>query len=289
MASLHTYINRGSHKKIDLPLSWIEETSSKLTPELNEALQRMKLDDEWKSAYLLAMLCPDKKSAEQFLGWLDKLDTKQMKALFAEYSHPYPDDLEQYRTRITALLREWHLQYFSKLDPAIGHALEQEAKARSKMLQKLPAESAIDETTNGLMFRPLPGMSQLILIPQYHFQPRNIVYHFDHYIVCFYNARLYFGDPDTIPTPDLNLLRSLGEKNRLKILRYVAEKPRTFIEIVRYLGLSKGITHDHLAKLRNAGLLYAHLEGENVTEYSIRTKSIYQVENKLLHYIEARP
>lgn len=287
LASLHTYISRNSYKKLDLPNTWAEEVRSKLEPSLEELLQGMKTDDEWKSTYLLALLSPDKSAVDGFLGWAGKLNGRTLRALFAEFSHPFPDNMEEYLDRTLAVLQDWNEQYFRHIDPAIHEALAREALSRRTSIGSSPFEETVDETTNGLLFRPIPGVNELLLIPQYHFQPINIIYHFDNRIVCNYNSRLYFGGEDVIPTPDLRLLRSLGERNRLKILRFLQGGPRTFIEIVRHLQLSKGITHDHLNKLRSAGLLYAHLEGENLVEYSIRTKRLYQVQDKLISYIEA--
>ena len=57
-------------------------------------------------------------------------------------------------------------------------------------------------------------------------------------------------------------------------MRYLYQGPRSFIEIVRHLKLSKGITHDHLSKLRGAGLVYAHFEGESLVEYTLRPRAL---------------
>ncbi|MEI0737131.1 hypothetical protein VQ056_11445 [Paenibacillus sp. JTLBN-2024] len=50
--------------------------------------------------------------------------------------------------------------------------------------------------------------------------------------------------------------------------------------------LSKGITHDHISKLRSAGVLYAHFEGENLTEYSLRRRALDQLQERIYRYIE---
>lgn len=287
LASLHSYISRTSHKKLDLPASWAEEVRATLAPSLEELLLATKPDDEWKSTYLLALLCPTMDTVDDFLGWIGQLDGNSLRKLFAEYSHPFPDNMEEYLDRTLAILQDWNEQYFRHIDPAIHDVLMMEAEQRKASMTEMSMEETIDETTNGLLFRPVPGVDQLLLVPQYHYQPINIIFQFDNRILCNYNSRIYLGDEDIIPTPDLRLIRSLGERNRLKILRFLQGGPRTFIEIVRHLNLSKGITHDHLKQLRNAGLLYAHLDGENLVEYSLRTKRLYHVQDKLISYIES--
>ena len=94
------------------------------------------------------------------------------------------------------------------------------------------------------------------------------------------------AEQDLFPTHSLRVIRSLGERNRLRILRYLQHGPRSFIEIVRHLELSKGITHDHISKLRGAGLVYAHLEGENLVEYTLRRRALEQVQQLLDEYID---
>lgn len=81
------------------------------------------------------------------------------------------------------------------------------------------------------------------------------------------------------------LLRSLSEKSRLRILRFLRDEPKSFIEVVRHLGISKGITHDHISNLRSAGLLNAHVAGESISTYSLRLDRIQQVETELLFYL----
>ncbi|MFD0590983.1 ArsR family transcriptional regulator [Paenibacillus sp. GCM10027627] len=286
LVSLHTYICRKSHKKIDLSVSWAAELQKKLTPELEHNLQQIKIDDEWKSTFLLVHLSPQRNSLPQFLAWLEQMSGAALKHLFAEYSHPFPADIDDFLTRTVRAFKGWYEQYYQFVDPSIDEALIHEAAARTSALDVMPAELLMDETTNGLVFGAVTEASRLLLVPQYHFQPLNIIYQFDDLIVCHYNARIYLGDDTLIPTPDLRLIRSLGERSRLKILRYLESGPRTFIEIVRHLKLSKGITHDHVSNLRKAGLLYAHFEGETLVEYSIRKKALYQVQDKLLSYIE---
>ncbi|MED4957809.1 winged helix-turn-helix domain-containing protein, partial [Paenibacillus macerans] len=143
----------------------------------------------------------------------------------------------------------------------------------------------VERTTNGLAFTPKEGLERLVLVPQYHFQPMNVIYHFGKVTLCHYAARIYFGGETDFPPQEYRMIRALGEQSRLKILRYLSEGPRTFTEIVRHLQLSKGITHDHVSKLRSGGFIRAHFEGETVTEYSLRAEMLDVMHRKLVDYI----
>ncbi|MUT67697.1 ArsR family transcriptional regulator [Paenibacillus sp. NEAU-GSW1] len=285
--SFHTYICSKYHKRIELSTPWVEEARARLTPELAAKIKEMKVDNEWKSAYLLAMLAlPEASSPESFLAWLEQMSASDMAERFAGYSHPFPEDVEAFRSRLLTVFTGWNEQYFRFADPAIDAGLGTEARIRQEKLTGMKQEAFLDETTNGLIFKPISGMDKLLLIPQYHSQPYTILYHYDDTLLIHYNTRLYLGDEDVIPTPDLRILRSLGEKSRLKILRYLNAGPRTFIEISKHLKLSKGITHDHLFNLRSAGLITSYIEGENQVAFGIRRHALYRIQDKLFQYIE---
>lgn len=286
MASLHTYICRKSHKKIDLSTAWAQEIEGELTPELAAVLQHMNVDDDWKWMYLLVCLRVEAEEPEDFIEWFSQRTVLDLHDIFSKYSFPYTDDIAAFQTKMTYVLTGWNEQYFRLLDPNILHHLRQEVQNRKEQLSQSPQEEVLDDATNGLMFRDMKGLDRLLLVPQFHFQPLNVILHFGDTLLCHYSSRLYMGDHEYIPTHHLRVIRSLGEKNRLKIMRFLHQGPRSFIEIVRHLKLSKGITHDHLSKLRGAGLVYAHFEGESLVEYSLRLHALEQILPNVMNYLE---
>lgn len=283
--SLHTYICRKSHKKIDLPSSWAKETRSRLTPAFAAELEMMEVNAEWKHAYLLAVLCPDYHSPHKFLEWLDGLTIGDMFELMSEYMSQFPANMGEFRSQLLSRLTQWNDQYFSSVNPRIITSLETAAKERIMAAQQTTADAFIDETTNGMTFNQTAGLERILLIPQYHFQPVNVIYHYGSTLLCHYSSRIYLGEDGNLPQHDLRIIRCLGEQSRLKILKYLQQGPRSFIEIVRYLKLSKGITHDHVSKLRSAGLIYAHFEGETLLYYSLRAKQLDDIHATLKQYI----
>lgn len=284
--SLHTYICRKSYKKIDLAPQWAKETRQRLTPEFASFLDQTEIDGDWKLTSLLVHLCPGCGSTEDFLTWLEGLSSGDLYELISEYSNQFPDNKGKFRSRTLSMLSQWEEQYFRHIDPAIIESLRDETLDRKKALLGLEPEGFIDQTTNGLHFKPANGLQQLILIPQHHFQPLNVICNFGKLTLCHYSARIYFADDDYFPAPEYRMIRSLGEKNRLKILRYLHQGPRSFIEIVRHLNLSKGITHDHIAKLRSAGMIRAYFEGETLVEYTLRPGALEHMQRRLIAYIE---
>jgi DNA-binding transcriptional ArsR family regulator len=282
--SIHTFICKKSNKKIDLGTPWAAEVAGKLSQELLSALEETDLGNDWKLLNLLIYLCPAKQNVESALNWLESLSVGEIYETLAEHVSVFPVQMEQFRSRMTYLLTEWNRQYFSTSDPAILAKLQEHTKERNRELKTNNTSDFVNKTTNGFYFLPGDGLRRLVLIPQFHFQPVNIIYNFGTLTICHYAARITVTDEEISPFM-YRTLRSLGEKSRLKILQSVGGERKTFTEIVKQAGISKGIVHDHIFSLRCAGLLHAYIEGENVTAYSLRLEGIHRMNEQLFKYL----
>ncbi|MFB5760462.1 winged helix-turn-helix domain-containing protein [Paenibacillus medicaginis] len=285
LSSLHTFICRPSHKKIDLTPAWAAAMGETLSPELKTGLAPLVIGAEWKLVYLLAFLCPDPGSVPSFLQWIKDQSNEDLYELTSGYPVTMPEDWAFFRSVYLSVLPGWYEEYFRSVDPAIPAALQQETASRLAEQPLWDADEFVDRTTGGMRFRQTDAMERLLLVPQYHFQPVNVVYDYGRFMICHYSSRIDLASGEVFPNPDLRLIRALGERSRLKILRYLHEGPRAFIEIVRHLKLSKGITHDHIFKLRSSGLICAHFAGETLVEYSLRSRSIMEFQQSLMSYI----
>lgn len=287
--SLHAFLCKKWYKRIDLGQSWPIEVKSELSAEVADELDRTEISLEWKLVYLLAYVTPQKDSIPGFLAWLQGLSPGEIYEALAPYVQTFPENLGGTRDRLCYHLTEWNKQYFQQTDAKIVSRLQEETRDKQSLAGLSPFELA-EKLTNGLCFEPAEGFEKLVLVPQYHFQPGNIIYSFGSLTLCQYSAGLEDPGPDDEPSLKLyRMLRSLSEKSRLRILRFLRDEPRSFIEVVRHLGISKGITHEHIFNLRCAGLLNAHIIGESVSTYSLRTGGIHQVQEELLAYLEEKP
>ncbi|WP_342480188.1 helix-turn-helix transcriptional regulator [Paenibacillus sp. FSL L8-0340] len=282
--SIHTFICKKSNKKIDLGTPWAAEVAGKLSPGLLSALEETDLGNDWKLLNLLIYLCPAKQNVESALNWLESLSVGEIYETLAGHVSVFPVQMEQFRSRMTYLLTEWNRQYFSTSDPAILAKLQEHTMERNRELKTNNTSDFVNKTTNGFYFLPGDGLRRLVLIPQFHFQPVNIIYNFGTLTICHYAARIMLTDEEISPFM-YRTLRSLGEKSRLKILQSVGGERKTFTEIVKQAGISKGIVHDHIFSLRCAGLLHAYVEGENVTAYSLRLEGIHRMNEQLFKYL----
>ena len=285
MSSIHTFICKKSNKKIDLGTAWASEISKSLSSGLLAALEETELGHDWKLLNLLVYCCPAKETVESMLGWLGQLSVGDMYETLAQYVSVFPVHMERFRSKALFLLTEWNRQYFSSSDPEILNRLKQHAEKRTRELQDNQTPDFVNQTTNGFYFLPVDGLRRLVLIPQFHFQPVNIIYSYGSLTICHYAARISVTDEEISPFM-YRAIRSLGEKSRLKILQSLGGERRTFTEIAKMAGISKGIVHDHIFSLRCAGLLHAYIEGENVTGYSLRLEGIHRMNEQLFDYLK---
>ncbi|XID95572.1 ArsR/SmtB family transcription factor [Paenibacillaceae bacterium WGS1546] len=287
--SLHTFLCKSWYKRIDLGPTWPQEVLTSLSPDFADRLDKADIDQEWKLLHLLEYVSPGQDCIEDFLDWLKGLSLGELYEVLSPYVQTFPEDLRAVRDRLHGMLAEWNRAYFRHVDPGIIAALRSEAEEKPE-LQRLTAVEKAATLTNGFCFEPAKGLEKLVLIPQFHFQPGNVIYSFGSLTLCYYTAGIEPRSDEDEPSLQLyRVLRSLSEKSRLRILHFLRDEPHTFIEVVRHLGISKGITHDHIFNLRCAGLLNAHVVGETVSAYSLRLDRIQRIESELLEYLGIRP
>lgn len=81
------------------------------------------------------------------------------------------------------------------------------------------------------------------------------------------------------------LTRALAKPERLRLLRYVADEPKSIYEMLHDLNESKeDLMHD-LMRLRVAGLLRIHLVDQDIEKFSIRPDGAAELQIFLESYI----
>jgi ArsR family transcriptional regulator len=80
-----------------------------------------------------------------------------------------------------------------------------------------------------------------------------------------------------------DFFKALAHPARIRILEYLREGEKSAGEMLDALGLEQSNGSQHLAVLRNKGILVARREGANVL-YSVRDPMLYQILDLLRHY-----
>lgn len=79
----------------------------------------------------------------------------------------------------------------------------------------------------------------------------------------------------------LAFFKALSDENRLKIVGLLAQKPYTVEKLAETLGLGVSTTSHHLARLANAGLVSAKVEGHYYS-YSLQLENLKKMSRQML-------
>ncbi len=282
---------------IELGTAWAKSVREQLSAEFLKKLaqfkkqrHKQKSDLVFYFCDLLVWQCPRGRNATEFLGWLHEIQPKEIKQYILPWLRPgesLPPNFEEIGSQFIDLLTEWNDQYFTSIPSEILEGLQADGEEKRRRIGEQSPEELIEQATNGIRFAPIDREFRIVLIPQYHCVPVNIYSHYKGMYMIGYPCDALPTAEDEPPPSLLRLTRGLADKNRLRILRFLAEGPRSFMEIVRHVNLAKSTTHHHLIALRSAGLvqLQTSVLGSN-DRYILRTSALDKLELHIRKFLE---
>ncbi|SEM69570.1 ArsR/SmtB family transcription factor [Lihuaxuella thermophila] len=297
--SLLTYMSKPSHKHYELWTGWAASVkkaiSSRLHQQISDLYQDKKQDvfhpiligfygilshKEWM----------DEQNPIRVIHWIEQLPVEELvdqtSLLVQKKPLPSAATLHYFRNRWVQILYEWNEQYFRQVDSQIITGLKKDALEKQKWFSLYPVEEQVEKATNGLYIQPGNGVDRVYLFPQYHSRPFNII---DYDSKNFYIG--YSADPlptaEEEPPPSLTrMTHALSDPNRLKILRFLGDKTRSFSEIAQEIGLSKSTVHHHLVALRAAGMIRVLYQKSGHDRYQLRGSFIPELAIQLQDYMK---
>src|SRR5918912_3148961 len=278
LGSLKAYVSRPEHKTLELGVGWARDVRRQLRPELAAELT---------SATALRDLHVPNLLVRQWPGALSLGELYERLAPYVLEGHtPLPRDLSAVRDRYVRLLAAWDEQHFRLVDPAILSGLAADAAAKQALVPTMAPEALVEAATCGVHFTPEPGPELVLLVPQYHYRPWNLYDSYRGMRLFEYPADALPAVPGEPPPGLLRLTRALSDESRLRILRFLATGPRSFTDVVQFVGLAKSTVHHHMMVLRAAGLVRVHDSGEKATtSYSLRPGAVDQLRDMLRAYL----
>jgi DNA-binding transcriptional ArsR family regulator len=132
----------------------------------------------------------------------------------------------------------------------------------------------------------MPGLNEVILFPTVHNRPINMYCFYEGMMIMQYPVDAPEENEDQPPTCLLRFTHALADPERLRLLRYVSDEPKSLAEMCEELGKDEDTVKDQVMALRIAGLLRTHLLGSNRKEkYSIRPDGVSELNMFLESYI----
>ena len=294
LISLSCFVSFRLHALLDLGQAWVRDVRQRLPPDLAARLARKSVAASLKQhddlLVLLVRVCPGQRDARGFLDWFGGLTAgAAYEALVQRLPEPgprLPRDFVAWRDRYLDLLSGWQAAYFRHVDPAILSGLERDAARLRARLGSAPVQRLVEEVTNGILVEPSPNLRTVTLVPQYHERPYNHDATEQGGLILLYPADVLPTAGELPPASLVRLTHALSDESRLRILRFLADGPRTLTDVARFVGLSQPTVHHHLVQLRAAGLVRVHFSVSSPSRYSLRPHALDQLSQQLGAYLQ---
>ncbi|MGC5772941.1 ArsR/SmtB family transcription factor [Paenibacillus pabuli] len=287
--SFLVYVTKKWIQHLDLGPEWIIEVEGKLSSNVRAALAPASTWPFDDFDVLFAWAAYRDGSTEN-RDFLDMLAGQSADELFARVSPLLPSLTIEESTRIrdsyVPLLRLWDQHYCQHMSEDYRIWLEEDAEEKRILLDKMGPELLIEYATAGVLVEPMPGLDEVILFPTVHNRPINMYCFYEGMMIMQYPVDAPEEDEDQPPTCLLRFTHALADPERLRLLRYVSEEPKSLAEMCEELGKDEDMVKDQVMALRIAGLLRTHLLGSNRKEkYSIRPDGVSELNMFLESYI----
>lgn len=285
VTSLSALIGKQNHNAMDAGTPWVRQVQAQFAPvKLQRMKEVMKLTDNFSlSPYIWS--CPGERTVEEFLSWFTALSPGELYEISGRFGQSVPANLTELRDSAAEVIRVWNDGYFNTINPAIIEGLQQEATARTALLDGKNDMEVYEAATQGMRLYPSETLKQVILIPQYHARPLVISSPYDEYVFTTYSCDALPPEEGRPAAALLRLTRALSDETRLFILRLLTGSQLNFTEIVKAVGLSKSTIHYHLIALRAAGLIIVHSSGKS-TSYSLRLEALNGLPGQIEDYLK---
>ena len=187
-------------------------------------------------------------------------------------------------------LQSYQAAFFTEEE---GHirAILQEAVSKARELSRFQSPiELIEELSQGVRATFLKEINHIILAPSYWISPLIVFEKLEaDCVLMLFGARpkdISLVPGEAIPDTMLRALKAMADPTRLKILRYLGERPYTPSQLARLLRLRAPTVIHHLNALRLAGLVHLTLEGEAERMYQARQEAIDGTFSTLKEFLE---
>ena len=258
-----------------LPAMWHMD---EMNPEAVAILKEIEIKGSWSEAQYEAFKNIYKKEAEK------KVKPKHLQTSLEWWSRS-----EEFGERYLTALRSYQQVFFAEEEIRIRPTLEDSIAQAQEMAKQMNVDSLLENLSQGVSFSEWQDYSEIALAPSYWITPFIIHSKVNEQRMGFmYGARP--NDASLVPgevVPDaiLRALKALADPTRMKILRYMAEKPQTPAQLSKKLRLRAPTVIHHLNALRLAGLVHLTVESGGEKQYAMRTEMVNETCDNLQNFL----
>ncbi|PPA69796.1 ArsR/SmtB family transcription factor [Jeotgalibacillus proteolyticus] len=192
-------------------------------------------------------------------------------------------DAQHLRTHLIKVMKLWNEAFIKNDEKRSQQILQIDYENKKKAKGKMDPEEFLEWATGGIAYKPEPGVSKVLLIPQRIYRPWNIEADIEETKVFYYPVSNESITPKDRFTPDNFLTlkyKALGDEIRLRIVKLLYEENLSLQDITEKMEMGKSTIHHHLKILRSAKLV------EIVeSKYSLKKRGIQRLAEELESYL----
>lgn len=288
LSSFMIYTTRKWLNNLDVGREWIQDIQQSLSEDARQAFAEA-ADYPFSDYDLLYALVLERDAAADISRFLENLAHGNASDLLAQVNPYVPsatlEDMKRMQTDYAPLLHIWQQNYFSSIEETYSGMLEEDALEKQGLLEKIDPEPLIEFASGGLVLEQELPVQHIILVPSIHFRPVNTYCFYENVLLIQYPIDIPEVDEDEPPICLLRLTQALSKPERLHLLRYLANEPKSMQELIRDTNESRTQLQHELMILRSAGLLRVHLPDRTTEKFSIRPDGVSELQMFLESYI----
>lgn len=183
-------------------------------------------------------------------------------------------DREAFGVRLVNAIEAYIDNFFAEEEQRILPVLKSSLSHAQMRAGSLALPVLLEELSNGVRIEKIDSYSKIILAPSFWGSPYMFLEKLNpDTLMVVYGARpdsMAIIPGDIVPDALIRSLKALSDSTRLRILRYLAQSPRTATELSRALRLRPPTVLHHLNQLRMAGMVQILLSEEGERQFSPR-------------------
>lgn len=287
ISSYMLFTHRKWIRNVDHGSDWVKEVSNQLSEpllELSDKIGNVSIN-EYDTLYAASLEREAPYSVPAFLNQLKRMSSLDWREMLNVYGIDVTDALlERLQHYFIPALELWYNDYFEASIPDWEQTLIDDANEKMQLWRKMNPAEIIEVASNGVVFDMGDKLHEVILAPLWHYRPINNTCMFRDRSLLMYAVDVPEIDQDVPPVALKRMIYALTHDVRLRILRFISQKPATFIELSEHVQLGKSALRHHLVILRAAGYLRTYWNGE-VERIALRQEGLADLSVFLEDYV----
>ena len=219
-----------------------------------------------------------------------RLHDQLTQSAYLEGLHQIWSDREAFGEGLIKALEAYIDNFFAEEEQRILPVLKSGLSHAQMRAGSQPLPMLLEELSSGVRIDKIESYSKVVLAPSFWGSPYMFIEKLspDTLLIVF-GARpgtMAIIPGDIVPDALIRSLKALSDSTRLRILRYLAQSPRTATQLSRALRLRPPTVLHHLNQLRMAGMVQILLSEEGDRQFSPRYEGFDNTIDLLQHFVQ---